>query len=91
MATRIRPLEVERSNGIVQKVVMVLETIEDKPIIRYRVIFVPDPKNRAKMKVLAKCFYNELGSMVSDKANVPSEIFNRMARTAVAIMFGKYE
>ena len=89
MATKIRPIEVERNKGIVQKVAMVLETIEDKPVVRYKVIFAPDSQTRAKMKVLAKCFYNELGSMVNDKANVPSKIFNRMARTAAAIMFEK--
>lgn len=90
MAAKIRALEVERANGTVRKVVMVLETIESTPIIRYKAIFVPDLKNHDKMRTLAKYFYNELGSLVDYNANIPNEIFGRMARTAAAIMFKKH-
>lgn len=91
MATQIRALEVQRVNGTVQKVTMVLETIESTPIIRYKVVFVPDSTSCGKMKTAAKYFYNELGSLVDYNANVPSEIFNRMARNAAAIMFEKHQ
>lgn len=91
MAAKIRALEVERANGTVRKVVMVLETIESMPIIRYKAVFVPNPISHGKMKTAAKYFYNELGLLVDYNANVPSEIFNRMARNAAAIMFEKHQ
>lgn len=82
------PTRVIKVNRETREAVIAYMDIWSSPeIIRYRVIFVPNDKKW--VKPIVKEFYDELGRLVDIQANIPDDIYHRMAKRAAAVLFEK--